>query len=88
MPIAYVVERDFVITTHLLESYVSSLPPPARLHLELQLDWGHKGVDKDLNEIADHMMDWEEKLSTHLELTHTDIHDVKAIHKDNPVLQR
>ena len=52
-----------------LSSYVSSLPASARPHLEPQLDWGHEGVEKDLSEIADHMLHWEEKLSTHLELT-------------------
>ena len=60
-----------------LTFYVSSLPACARPHLELQLDQGHKGIDKDLSGISDHMLHWEEKLSTHLGLTPTDIHDIK-----------
>ena len=66
---------------------MSSLPACARPHLELQLDWGHEGVEKDLSEIADHMLHWEEKLSTHLELTPTDIHDIKKDFQGQ-VLQR
>ncbi len=68
--------------------YVSSLPPAARPHLELKLDWGHEGVEKDLSKIADHMIGWEEKLSTHLELTRIDIDDIKKRNHDNPFLQR
>ena len=56
--------------------------------LEQQLDWDHGGVDVDLNEIADHMLDWEERLSTHLGLTHIDISDIKEIHLYQPPLQR
>jgi hypothetical protein len=52
------------------------------------LDWGHDGVEKDLSEIADHMLDWEEKLPTHLGLTPIDIHDIKEIYSNRPVLQR
>ena len=37
-----------------LSAYVSSLPPPARPHLELQLDSGHDGVEMDLHQIAEH----------------------------------
>ena len=55
---------------------MSSLPACARPHLERQLDWGNEGVDVDLNEIADHMIRWEEKLSTHLDLTEVDIYDI------------
>jgi len=69
-------------------SYLSSLPPAARPHLELQLDSGHGGVEKDLCQIADHMLDWEEKLSTHLGLTPVDISDVKDMHPLKPVFQR
>ena len=69
-------------------SHVSSLPVGARPHLELQLDWGNEGVDKDLIEIAYHMLDWEEKLCSHMGLTEVDVHDIKAIHRDNPELQR
>jgi hypothetical protein len=52
------------------------------------LDWDHDGVDRDLNGIAHHMLDWEEKLCTHLGLTAVDTHDIKAKHPNNPELQR
>ncbi len=71
-----------------ISSYTSSLPASARPHLELQLDWDHEGVDKDLNEIAYYMLHWEEKLSTHLGLTDIDIHDIKDTYRDRPPLQR
>ena len=67
---------------------MSSLPACARPHLERQLDWGHEGVDKDLSEIADHMIKWEEKLAAPLGLTEVDIDDIKAVHRDSPPLQR
>ncbi len=57
-------------------SYVSSLPANARPHLELQLDWGHEGVDKDLIEIAYCMIKWEEELVVPLGLTEVDVHDI------------
>ena len=68
-------------------AYVSSLPANARPHLRLQLDHDHGGVDKDLCEIAEHMLGWEEKLHTHLGLTHVNVHDIKASYS-NPLLQR
>ena len=46
-------------------------------HLELQLDSGRNGVEMDLHQIADHMFEWEEKLSAHLGLTPADISNVK-----------
>ena len=67
---------------------MSTLPASACPHLELQLDWGHGCVEIDLCEIAHHMLDWEEKLSTHLGLTLVDIHEIKAIHIGNPPLQK
>lgn len=69
-----------------LAAYISSLPTNTLDTLDQQLDWDHKGVDKDLNEISNHMVNWEE-LSAHLGLTSTDAHDIKAIYS-NPVLQR
>ena len=71
-----------------LDGYVSSLPPAVQPHLEHQLDWDNEGVDKDLSEIAHHMLDWEVKLSTHLKLTEIDISDVKEKHSKEPELQR
>ena len=70
------------------QSYLSCLPVDAHPHLERQLDWGHGGVDRDLNEIADHSLDWEEKLSVPLGLTATDISDIKTMHQNKPQLQR
>ena len=67
---------------------MSSLPACACPHLELQLDHGHGGVDKDLYEIAEHMLGWEEKLCIHLELTEVEVQDIKSIHSTNPLLQR
>ena len=68
-------------------SYVSSLPACARPHLELRLDWGHDGVERDLYAVADHMIKWEEILAAPLGLTEIDIHDItESI--CNPVLQR
>ena len=59
-----------------LSHYVSSLPPCARPHLELELDWGYKGVETDLYEIAYHMLNWEEDLSAPMGLDVIDIHDI------------
>ena len=67
--------------------YVSSLPADARPHLERQLDFGHGGVEKDLYEIASHMLNWEE-ISALLGLTATDISDIKDMHPNKPALQR
>ena len=75
-------------STKKLEDYISSLPPPARPHLELQLDKGHGGVEEDLHEIAHHMLDWEEKLSVLLRLTQVNIRDIKDKNQLKPELQR
>ena len=64
------------------------LPPHAFLHLDKELDEDHKGVDKDLNEIAHHMLDWEVKLVSYLDLTQIDISDIKKKHPTEPELQR
>ena len=57
--------------------------------LDKELDWDNEGVDKDLNEIADEMIDWEEKrLDTLLELSRPQIHDIKHTNLDRPILQR
>ena len=76
------------ISYHFEARYVATLSASARLHLKLQLDWGHGGVETDLCEIAHVMLDWEERLSTHLGLTEVDVHDIKAMHFGNPPLQR
>ena len=71
--------------------YISTLPLYAQCLLEKELDWDNEGVDKDLNEIADKMIHWEEKgLHTLLELSHIEIHDIEVTYKykDNPILKR
>ena len=71
------------------EVYISRLPPQARAYLDYQLDQGHGGVDKDLYEIAEPMLYWKEKLSSHFGLTTSEIHDIEVGHnRDNPELQR
>ena len=67
--------------------YVSSLPANARPHLELQLDFGHGGVEKDLYVIASHMLEWED-ISAPLSLTPRDISDTKDMYPNKPALQR
>ena len=61
---------------YIFPAYVLSLPATSRHHLQRRLDWDNEGVDRDLHEIADHMFDWEETLSSHLGLTAADIHDI------------
>lgn len=67
---------------------MSSLPVSVRCYLCRQLDWDHEGVEKDLHKIADSMLNWEEDLSAALCLTAVDINDIKAVHLNNPALQR
>ena len=67
---------------------MSSLSPRVHPLLEQQLDWDHGGVDIDLNEIADHMLDWEDRLSARLGLTNTAINDIIKTHLHQPPLQR
>ena len=74
--------EKLLLCNDLLSAYASSLPASALPHLDQQLNW------TDLTEIAHHMLDWEEKLCTHLGLTAVDIHDIKAKHQNNPKLQR
>ena len=68
------------------QDFVSSLPVQARDLLDCQLDFDNR-VGKDLSEIAHHMLDWEERLATHLELTITDINDINKS-QNSPPLQR
>ena len=66
-----------------LSGYLSSLSDRARSHLNDPVDWNN-----DLIVIAHPMLDWEERLCTHLGLTDVDVHDIKAKHQNNPELQR
>ena len=67
---------------------MSSLPAGVQPYLDEVLDWDHEGVDKDLMEIAHHMLGWEEQLSSQLGLTQVDIHDINKIYFKQPELQR
>ena len=71
-----------------MSSYLSSLPADAMPYLDNQLDWDQEGVDRHLNQIADTMIHWEEKLSTLLSLTEVQIHDLKEKYSQKPILQR
>ena len=44
-------------------------------------------MERDLHEIAHDMVEWEEKLTSPMELTATDVHDIKK-HEDSLELQR
>ena len=47
--------------------YVEKLPKGIQRHLTKVLDWDHKGINEDLNKIADLMGDsWEEIFSSSL----------------------
>ena len=69
--------------------FISHLTPQARKFLDYRIDQGHKGVNKDLNTIAEQMVDWKEKLSDPMELTRAQIHDIEmGQYRDNHELQR
>ena len=75
------------IATQNFGDYVSSLPSDVYPQLEYQLDWDNE-VDRDLREIAHHMLGWDLKLATYLKLTEVDISDIKGEHAAKPELQR
>ena len=58
-------------------AYVESLPVDRRSHLEHVLDWNHGGLDSDLIEISQHMLDWEE-LAIPLNLSAADVSSIKT----------
>ena len=64
----------------------SSLPASAQNMLDKELDWDNEGVERDLYKLAEHMVDWEEKLAAPLSLTATDVFEINK--NSNPVLQR
>lgn len=45
-------------------------------------------MERDLHEIARDMVEWEEKLASPMELTTTDVHDIKMKHENSLELQR
>ena len=72
----------------MVQAYLSGVVPDTHLpHLDQPLDWDNDGVERDLIDIADSMLDWEVNLTTHFNLTQANIHDIKAI-QSSPVLQR
>ena len=77
-----------VLNIELFDTMVSSLPSSASEHLDMKLDWDNEGVNKDLVEIANQMIHWEEKFSTHLDLTAVEIYDIKEGNHNKPKLQR
>lgn len=78
----------FPVDDPALSQYVSSLRAAAASYLDKELDWDHEGVDRHLNRIADHMIDWEVKLSTLMNLTFFEISDLKANNSADVCLQR
>ena len=71
-----------------VKEYVSLLPVSDHPKLDKILDWDRKGVETDMTNIAmDIMQDWEMKLVPHLNLTHTEVEDIKK-EESKPNLQR
>ena len=70
------------------EGYVHSLPVSVRPFLKEVLDWDHGDVDKDLEAIADQMLQWEEKFVTLFELPPQEMEDLKQEMNSTPVLLR
>jgi hypothetical protein len=60
------------------DEYVSRIPEGTQHYLTRVLDWDNKGVNKDLDEIAASMIEWEEKLSSALEIPWHRICDLKG----------
>lgn len=69
------------------EQYVSGLPPLARGYLSEVLDWDNKGVNKDLDKIAHFMTNWEEELSSGLEIPYVEIENLKVDNKSDKLLR-
>ena len=73
----------------MVQTHLSGVVPDTHLpHLDQPLDWDNDGVEKDLSDIADSMLDWEVKLTSHFSLTSVDIHDIKAKNQSSPELLR
>ena len=67
--------------------YLFDLPIYVLSYLNKTLDWDNK-FDRDLIEIAKHLVRWEECLASPFRLTPADIHDIKATNQQSPELQR
>ena len=71
----------------MVQAYLSGVPDSHLRHVDQELDWDNEGVDRDLNSIADSMLEWETNLTSAFNLTQVDIHDIKVT-ESSPVLQR
>ena len=78
---------SFCISTA-YDDYVSVLPLTSREYLDKVLDWDNRGVNKDLDKIAHVMIDWEEKLSSGLEIPYVDIQNLKTEYANKDILLR
>lgn len=69
-------------------TYMSTIPPHNQAKPRQVLDGNHDGVDTHLVRLASDMTDWEGILATELELTATQISDIRTLHKSNPTQER
>ena len=73
----------------LYQKYLSKLPRAALSYMDHQLDSGSRGLETDLVAIAHFLLNWEENLADAMELTPTDVHDIKhGQYHGNHELQR
>ncbi len=80
--------HSYNYTGSVYQEFVSSLPVSVHHYLTLRLDCDSAGVENDLYEIAEDMLNWEEKLVPCLKLTPANISDIKDKHISKPALQR
>ena len=72
--------KFFVHSIGCSQHYLSQLPIAAIQYLDKSLDWDNE-YDRDVNEIARHLLKWEEVLAEPFKLTRTDIHDISKNQK-------
>ena len=66
------------------KEFIQHLPEAAHAFLKKELDWDKRGVNKDLDKIACSMGRWEVTLSSQLNLSQTEIEDLKTEHSKEP----
>ena len=66
---------------------LSLLPVAVFPYLDKELDWDND-YERDLIEIANHMLRWEEQLAAPFKLSPVDIHDIKSTPNQSPELLR
>jgi hypothetical protein len=66
-----------------ISAYLSTLPGSALRYLDEPVD-----RNTDLIVLAEPMVNWEQKLQTHLGLTDVEVHDIKDSLPSKPLLQR